>query len=251
MKSIFLSVVVISALAIAGIGGTLANFSDTEMVIDNTFETGSLDLLVWDGSAWVDQEPWGTGASGVVSVVCAAPEEEYWTKVWVANFGDCVGGVLYMHFKNCTCYNVDPSHEESGYWKYDDGLNGRPFWRLKPEPELVAEYGGWVDQVWVEWGVTGDNCSMTSNVEVSVWFDNTMMQDWTLLCDVDEYFYLGELPSCGEQHIVWIGLRYHDIEDPNWTCPGNPMFADWPTNRLMLDGLKFDFIFGLVQPVAQ
>ena len=43
MKSMFLSVVVICALVIAGVGGTLADFSDIETSPDNFFKTGALD----------------------------------------------------------------------------------------------------------------------------------------------------------------------------------------------------------------
>ena len=46
MKSIFLSVVVICALVISGLGGTLAGWSDTEEAQDNVIVTGSLDLKV-------------------------------------------------------------------------------------------------------------------------------------------------------------------------------------------------------------
>ncbi len=46
MKNIFLAIVIVSALAIAGIGGTLAGFSDTEQSLNNVFEVGNLDMLV-------------------------------------------------------------------------------------------------------------------------------------------------------------------------------------------------------------
>jgi len=252
MKNVFLSVVIICALAIAGVGGTLANFSDTEEVFDNVFESGSLDLMVWNGSEWVDQKPWGIGASGLVNVTCAAPEGEYPTIIYVANFGDCVSGELWMAFKNFRCYNVNPSHEQSGYWIKD--VADEPNWKLKPEPELVAEYGGHIEQEYVDGiGPWGDECSWTKALEVAVSFDGVTVKDWTLLFNLIDpakpnYIYLGVLESCGAQHEVKVWLRFADKEDPVWEIRGiNEMFKDWPTNVYMLDGTKFDILFGLVQ----
>ena len=50
MKSIFLAVVVVCALVVAGISGTLAVFSDEEQVGQNVFAAGTLDLQIGDGN---------------------------------------------------------------------------------------------------------------------------------------------------------------------------------------------------------
>jgi spore coat-associated protein N len=50
MKKILLSLFVISAVAIAGVGATTAYFSDTETSNDNTFTAGTLDLNVDGGN---------------------------------------------------------------------------------------------------------------------------------------------------------------------------------------------------------
>lgn len=252
MKNVFLSVVIICALTIAGVGGTLANFSDTEEITDNIFESGSLDLLIYDGANYVQQRPYGTGVSGVIDITCAAPEDVNWARVWVANFGDCVDGDLYMAFKNFRCYDVTPSHPESRVWVKDDGYS--PLWKQKPEPEVVAEYGGYIEQ-WYQSGLgpAGDECSWTKILEVKVLFDGEMVQNWILLNNLIqvptiEYIYLGQLESCGAQHYVDIGLRYADEEYVGWEdAKLNKLFKDWPTNRYMLDGALFDIMFGLVQ----
>jgi len=252
MKNVFLSVVIICALTIAGVGGTLANFSDTEEITDNVFESGSLDLLVYDGANYVQQAPYGPGVSGVIDITCAAPEDKNWAKIWVANFGDCVDGDLYLAFKNFRCYNVLPSHPESRWLAYDDRYT--PNYKWKTEPEMVAEYGGYIEQYpyFPETGtVEGDNCSWEKILEVKVKFDGVMVQNWIFLDELvnipPEYIYLGELESCGVQHYVDIGLRFPDIEDEAWEARGlNELFKDWPTNRYMLDGALFDILFGLV-----
>jgi predicted ribosomally synthesized peptide with SipW-like signal peptide len=46
MKNIVLSVVVVAALMAAGIGGTLADFSDSEEEMGDVLQAGSLDLKV-------------------------------------------------------------------------------------------------------------------------------------------------------------------------------------------------------------
>jgi predicted ribosomally synthesized peptide with SipW-like signal peptide len=48
MKNVVLSIVVIATLVAAGIGGTLADFSDYEVSEDNYFEVGGMDLTVSD-----------------------------------------------------------------------------------------------------------------------------------------------------------------------------------------------------------
>ena len=64
-----------------------------------------------------------------------------------------------------------------------------------------------------------------------------------------EYEELGVLPSCGEQHIVWVGVRFPQLTDDDWVCMrgGDPLFEDHPTNAYMLDRIWFDIEFGLVQ----
>ena len=46
MKNILITAVVITTLALAGIGGTMADFSDSEEEMDDVLQAGSLDLKV-------------------------------------------------------------------------------------------------------------------------------------------------------------------------------------------------------------
>ena len=140
MKSIFLSVVVIAALAVAGIGGTLAGWSDTEESFDNYITTGSLDLKVQR----TDDKPWGDGIPVVTAFTDIVPSYIYKTNIIVANYGQgnppppstaTLSAPLYIMFKDFACSNVDPTCGTGYEWPATSNL-----W--KPEPELVAEYGG-------------------------------------------------------------------------------------------------------------
>jgi predicted ribosomally synthesized peptide with SipW-like signal peptide len=238
MKNIFLSVVVICALAIAGIGGTLAGFNDTEKSLDNKVEMGSIDLKVNN----TDDEPWGEGISGTIVLERLNPGEVYQTNISVRNAGD-KESYLYIKFKNEHCYNI-VTHEE---WWYEEPITGK----LKPEPELVAEWGGVVDSVWVDgWGVSGDNCSMGSSVRVAIDFDG----EWiigTPKCPVmigsleDVFLPLGVLEECGVEHFVSFWVYVPQVIDEDWPYPeGEPdELAYWPTNRIMADGIEFEIEF--------
>jgi len=238
MKSIFLSVVVISALAIAGIGGTLANFSDTEMVKDSAFTTGDLDLMVYDddSGAYVNDPPIGVGADSTIDITCAWPGKPYRGTFSVQNCG-CVDGTLYMHFKNFRCENVDPSHPCA---------NICTAYGTKTEPEWVEEHGGYLDQVWVPGkGLMGDNCNMDEIVYARVWYRGSWVIPWTLLDDLESNWYeLGTLDECSVIKTVTIDLQFNDIPDPDWT--GNPLFVDHFTNGYQADKITFDVDFGLV-----
>jgi predicted ribosomally synthesized peptide with SipW-like signal peptide len=238
MKSIFLSVIVISALAIAGIGGTLAGFSDTESIEKNKIEMGSIDLKV-NGT---DDLPWGEGLSGLISLTKLNPGEEYRTAVKVQNAGD-KDGYLYIHFKNMNCYNIE-THEE--WWIEEEGTG-----KMKPEPEIVAEYGGKVNCCTVPGlGVSGDDCSMGSHVKVAIDFDGKWVIGTpekpinlgSLNCST---YAIGELPLCGEVHEVSFYVIVPQVADPLWPrCAAGALEPEelkyWPTNRIMADGISFD-----------
>jgi len=248
MKNIFLSVVIICALAIAGVGGTLAGFSDTETILDNKIEMGSIDLKV-NGT---DDAPWGKGIKPIIKLTKLNPGEPYKTTVNLRNAGD-KDGYLYLIFKNEQCYNIETRHAK---WWYEEPES--PY-GMKPEPELIAEYGGpdgtdaiptqgKVDCTWVTgWGVTGDNCSMMSHVFLAVafdgrWIKGTPERPHSLQSWDDGVIPLPVLEKCGGKHTVTFWVNVPQIEDPDWPYPKNEPaeLAYWPTNALMADGISFD-----------
>ena len=267
MKNIFLSVVVICALAIAGIGGTLAGWSDTEESMDNYISIGSLDLKV-NGT---DDLPWGLGIPALVTFEDIAPSEVYKVNIVVENHGEAIDDLgnpmtapLYIFFKNAWCENVDPACGTG----YED-----PAGRMKPEPELVAEYGGVLAQVnilgdnWSEAsdgfnidyptrdavGVVGDNCSVASHVTVTILYGPVggpvvVIRNQVFLEEVvDTQVYLGELPQCGADYLVTLEFHLPNRIDEGWPEDHWPeKFADWPTNGVMLDRINFNIMFELL-----
>jgi len=300
MKSIFLSIIVISALVIAALGGTFATWSDSETSAGNYIETGSLDLKV-NGA---DDAPWGEGVPIKVGVTCVVPDVVYGPyEVELWNAGQCTyDSQAFLHVKRVQCYNVEPkvnpypdggsaywpAGESTGYEDPDTGIGDyvpAPS-LLKPEPELVAEYGGKVDCTTVVGiGPEGDDCSMGSHTVMIITDtdtdpytadpDRTIMISDELGKWLCKEIYLFDLAPCQPETIyIWFYVkqdREEDwardyIPDPYFdTVPdlaGNNFLAndpdyaakllhwekfnDWPSNALMKDKVEFDVEFDLV-----
>jgi predicted ribosomally synthesized peptide with SipW-like signal peptide len=174
-KSIILAVVVVVALALAGVGGVFATWSDSEVSANNTIMTGAVDLKV-NGA---DDAPWGQGVPSKVAIECMTPCHWYGPfEVELWNSGQCEFlPDAFIHFKSYECYNIEPKINPypdggSAYWPAGEttGYVCPETGDLKPEPELVAEFGGKVDCTYVDGlgGPLGDTCSMLSAVEVIV-----------------------------------------------------------------------------------
>jgi predicted ribosomally synthesized peptide with SipW-like signal peptide len=277
MKSIFLSVVIISALVISGLGGTLATWSDSETSWDNYITTGSVDLLV-NGA---DDEPYGEGVPAKVTITDMIPCNwygPYQVDLWNAGQHDGVVAT-FIHLKNLVCSNIAP-REGSGYPDYN--ITSGP-WK-KPEPELVAEYGGWVNSNYVTGvGRTGDECSMATHVRVAITNDTNApgtggydpvnvetTADWLDKYSCNE-IYLFDLEEDETRTIyLWFKLiqeseedyGYDYIDDPPWWTgdDNDPEFGwddpdfdqkllhwykfnDWPSWALMKDKVRFDLEF--------
>jgi len=126
MKKTLLALIVILAVATMSVGATFAGFSDTEEVFDNSFESGSLDLLVaqvtdtWVGDDYRHDLPWGTGLepSFFIDDVTVCQVESSYIKLWNAG---CVDGIALLHFTNVVApYNV-ASETTVSIWYDADG----------------------------------------------------------------------------------------------------------------------------------
>ena len=260
MKSIVLTVVVISALAISALGGTLATWSDSETSLGNTITTGSVDLKV-NGE---DDLPWGTGVPTKVDIDCMVPCKMYGPfEVELWNAGICeFPSQAYIHIKDICCGNAMPK-EGSGYACPETG-------DLKPEPELVAEFGGKVNCVEVPGiGRTGDDCSMASHVRMWVVADDptyvpvdddtdprVLLEGKMIGLECEEY-YLFDLVPCEPRTIyLWFHLQQDSeelygldfIPDPG-DAGYNELywlkFNDWPSWAMMRDTAEFAMEFDL------
>jgi predicted ribosomally synthesized peptide with SipW-like signal peptide len=286
-RNVILAVVVIAALALAGTGGVFATWSDSETSMSNIIETGAVDLKV-NGA---DDAPWGTGVPSKVDITCMIPCKWYGgyeVELWHA--GQCTQPAhAYINFKDVCCGNVPPKinpydpeenpDEGSECW-YDiygpDATTGYPApdqdpraGELKPEPELVAEWGGKVDCLTVPGvGNVGDGCSMKSTIEVAVTavdadeFDDIADDDIIigpmLIGDLEgEETYLFDLIPCNARVIyLWFHLVQESEEDYGYDFFADPgeegfnelrwlKFNDWPSWAVMKDQVSFSMEFDL------
>ena len=286
-KNLILAVVVVVALTLAGVGGVFATWSDSETSFGNYIETGAVDLKV-NGA---DDAPWGEGVPAKVYVECMIPGKfygPYEVELW--NAGQCIfPSKAFIHVKNIVCSNALPKvnpYPEGGsaYWPagestgYPDPSTNQPYsGDLKPEPELVAEYGGKVDCVTVPGvGVDGDDCSMGSGVrmiitnstdlnDVLVNPDGVRLEDLLYKWNCHE-IYLFDLMPCQPRTIyLWFYLTQDSEEDfalnfikhPDelGISPTDPEYAnallywkkfnDWPSWRYMRDQATFEMEFDL------
>ena len=262
-RNIILAVVVIAALSLAGAGGVFATWSDSEVSMGNEIITGSVDLKVNDA----DDEPYGTGVPTKVTIDCMVPCRWYGPKyVDLWNAGVCeFPSAAYVHFKDACCGNAPPK-EGSGY----PDVNITPA-AMKPEPELVAEYGGKVDCTEVPGiGRTGDDCSMLSHIEIMIFNSDTgeLLVGPVLLIDIlcDE-IYICDLNPCDP---VTIEMWFHLIQETEemyghnfflspeelGLVPDDPgydeallhwtKFNDWPSWAMMRDTVVFNMEFDLL-----
>jgi len=157
MRNILLSVVVVSTLVAAGLGGTFAGFVDTEISEDNFVKAGISDLLV-NGK----NDPIGAKIQYTHAMPCKSID--FWIDLY--NWGVCQGGMVYMHFMNVQSMESGTKRHNDVEYVYDgvasvgggipDGyrpvLPGEPagpgVW--SSEPEKIAEVGdGYVLDIYI------------------------------------------------------------------------------------------------------
>ena len=174
MRNILLSLVLVITVAAAGLGGTFATWSDSEVSGNNTIVTGSLDLKV-NGT---DDKPWGEGVPKLIDVDCVIPCKLYGpydANLW--NAGQCeFPSKAFLQIKEVICTNINPKQWGPGD-RYLNSTGYDPAYQpgtipadptagipgpYKPEPELVAEIYGKVDCADPADGVgiIGDDCTL-------------------------------------------------------------------------------------------
>jgi predicted ribosomally synthesized peptide with SipW-like signal peptide len=286
VKNIFLSVVVIGTLVAAGVGGTLADFSDIEVSEDNYFKTGSLDLTVSD---YAMNEYNGDAVPAFIQYEGAWPCSDKSYFVDLENWGQGVQFVpwAYIHFKNVECCWVYPkllymwvneAGEEvaaparPGGGDWIEGDQGTGFPKPVTEPEYVAEYGGLAGElddgtlVVVDGiGSFGEGCELAEHISVLIQVAGPWPHEdkppasldlpWTTvfsgkLDDIAcKQIELGQIPNCNG---IWVHIVFH-LQEPSegdfgldYFPPGSK-WEDWVTNAMQKDGVHFDMAFELLQ----
>jgi len=125
-----MTLVVVGAVALAGIGGTFATWSDSETSEGNYIETGSVDLLVakcagdWQNAgAFKDDLPYGVGLDPCFAASLAPGNYTCYSLLWNAG---CIDAVAYLHIKNVSDSNALSSHTIMSIWYDDDGRPDTP-----------------------------------------------------------------------------------------------------------------------------
>ncbi|MBA7479355.1 hypothetical protein ES707_14789 [subsurface metagenome] len=268
MKAVFLSIVVVCALVVAGIGGTLAGFSDTERSLGNYFEVGNMDLKVSVNEIeYDDPVPAIVGADE--QWPCQSQDFGFDLHNLSDNDGALEVGYAYMRLKDFDCYEVFTA-------KFPD---------FRPEPENVAERGGWLANTWIAgMGPWGQNCTLADFIEFKIDYEGAIIignnTPWggagTVYLsdmipagwqpgdnpDTIKWIYLGEIPGC-ETKYGNISLHLSNWSEEMWdtraseamTMPIMPgsgnlfandlPFNDWLTNLFMNDGVEFTIEFAL------
>jgi len=134
-KLLAVSLLVIGSLVLAGMGGTLATWSDSETSEGNYIETGSVDLLVarcdadWaNPGAFKDDTPYGVGLDPCFNT-SLAPGANYTCYSLLWNAG-CVDAVAYLHIKTVSDSNGLSSYTIMRIWYDDDGDPGTALVRV-------------------------------------------------------------------------------------------------------------------------
>lgn len=259
MKSVFLSIVVICALAIAGIGGVFANYQDIETSEDNYVETGDLDLKVsYKGVDYDDPN-----VPMLISADNFMPEcmdKSFHFDLHNAGDYDQGTGWVYFHFKNLKFKDTGRSEPEiaaeMGRTPIGESYDGT---FIYADPPLGYGWGtlngALADHISVNI-LTGPDPfpgGTFTQLDLSAYDANGdgVIKLSELVC---EQVLIGELDS-GETIYVWVSLWLQDVPEGTLgynlfhsnSHPEEAKWEDWPTNALMNDQVTFDISFELFQ----
>lgn len=103
---VLLALVALLAIASMTVGSTFAGFSDTDMAVDNSLTTGSLDLKIAKcvdncepgELEFYDDEPWGYGLQRCFFIVEVEQDETYTCDLLLWNIGT-TDGIASLHLK--------------------------------------------------------------------------------------------------------------------------------------------------------
>jgi hypothetical protein len=256
MKNIFLSVVIICALAVAGIGGVFANYQDIETSHLNYVETGDLDLLVSHDGYWFEDPD----VPILVDADNFMPEcQDKSFHFDLHNVGDYEQGTgyVYFHIKNLVFTDTGRTEPEEAA-----EIGDNPVGEL--DDGTIISPGG-AHNLGYGWGTA--NGALADHIRFDVYTSPTGTGSWTQLdlsdYDVEEPYdevklseiVCYQIPICeldsDETIYVKFDLWLQDIPEEllgRDLFPGtDSKWNDWPTNALQNDQVEFDVSFELFQ----
>jgi hypothetical protein len=263
MKNIFLTVVVICALTIAGVGGVFANYQDIDVSHNNYVETGDLDLKVSKGGYLYDSP----NIPVIIDADNFMPEcQDKSFHFDLHNAGDYEQGTgwVYVHFKNLVFTDTGKTEPENAV---ELGLT--PIGE-KMDGTLVYAPGGGLG---LDYGTAGGELARHISVAILInpvsgditdpnWtrvdlsaYDNDPADGVIKLNELEcEQILVSELDS-GDTLYVWVATILQDIpeehpdigEDLFDEATEEAKWNDWPTNALQNDKVTFDISFELFQ----
>ena len=252
MKKVLLVVVVLCALAVAGIGGVFADYQDIETSHLNTFETGSLDLLVSQRGVLYEDPNVPT----IIDTEDFMPEcidKSFHFDLHNAGVYTQGSGWVYFHIKNAIYSDTGRTEPENAV---ERGLDDHPIGELADGTFVYSP--GWGDNL-NELGYHMEVDLYTRALETDPWvavnldaYDlnadgiikfNELVCNQILICEL------------GSEETVYVkfDLWFQDIPEEHIRVdldlfPGTDgKFNDWPTNALQDDKVEFDISFELFQ----
>ncbi len=252
MKNIFLTAVIISALTISGIGGTLAGFSDTEMSENNFFEMGSLDLKVDNGGTEEYDDPLPVMVQAA-QVVPGLSQEFSFNMHSISEPEDRLAPA-YIMFRDYFGYDVSSPEHPDAEPEPEKGveLGGKLAGKKLPAlGEETASYLAKFVEVWLQFDTNGDG-ALESVLGNSDWGSAGTVYLSDL---VDKWLDLGDM-SANERHNGKITLHISSWSEEQWNARFGTNFSiftdelpfnSWLTNQFMNDGVRFTIDFGLTQ----
>jgi predicted ribosomally synthesized peptide with SipW-like signal peptide len=124
-KFLAMSLLVVGTLVVAGVSGTLATWSDSEVSEGNYIETGSVDLLVskcdtdWaNPGEFKDDLPYGLGLDPCFDTSLMPGTYTCYSLLWNAG---CIDAVAYLHIKNVSDSNGLSGNTTMRIWYDHDG----------------------------------------------------------------------------------------------------------------------------------
>ena len=126
IKLLAISLLVVGTLVLAGMSGTLATWSDSEVSYDNIIETGSVDLLVakcdvdWTNpGTFKDDTPYGVGLAPCFDTSLMPGNYTCYSLLWN---GGCVDAKAYLHVKIMSDSDALSNYTIMRIWYDDDGM---------------------------------------------------------------------------------------------------------------------------------